>query len=209
MNNILIVDDHPSIRTAIRIQLENVVGIGTITEADNGHMAIECMRKERFSLVLVDLDIPRMNGLELISRIRTLDTSMRILVISGQDECLYASRTRMAGANGFISKRNEIREITRAIEMVLSGFSCFPVNAMAQGNRSSVPDTASTLTNKELAILRYLAEGFSNKEIADKLFISNKTVSTHKTRIMEKLNAGTLVELIDYARRHNITILTA
>lgn len=207
MKKILIVDDHPSIRTAIRIHLESIIGIGDIAEADNGQIALDHMRHDHFSLIIVDLDMPRISGLDLIHRIRSLSPDSRILVLSAQNQDIYASRAMEAGANGFISKTSEVCHITRAIEMVLSGFTCFPVTSTdAPGAHQHRPHTAQSavLTNKELAILRYLASGFSNKDISEKLFISNKTVSTHKTRIMDKLHAGTLVELIDYARAHNL-----
>jgi two-component system response regulator EvgA len=212
MKKILIVDDHPSIRIAIKAHLENIIGVDAITEADNGQTAMELLRHDTFSLAMIDLVIPRINGLELISRIRAHDAAIRIIVFSGQEEAIYAGRAMQAGANGFISKKNDISHIIRAVEMVLSGFNCFREISSCSGHHGFLQKndtTTRTLTNKELAILQHLAEGLSNKAISEKLFISNKTVSTHKIRIMEKINASTLVELIDYARKNNITSVSA
>ncbi|MBS3046382.1 response regulator transcription factor [Enterobacter mori] len=211
MRKALIVDDHPSIRMVLRMQLEKVLGIATIEEAENGQVAIDYVRSEPFDLIVIDLDLPRINGLELINRIHAMDPHIKLLVLSGQDEAVYAGRAMQAGAHGFVSKQNEMSEFVRAVELVLAGYSCFPQNlllASRKGRPVENVQAGSNLTDKELAILRYLANGLSNKQISERLFISNKTVSTHKTRIMNKLKVSTLVELVDYARRNNITVIT-
>ncbi|MGX5011153.1 response regulator [Enterobacter asburiae] len=207
MKKVLIVDDHPSIRLVFRMQLEKILGIDYIAEAENGQVALDCIRAEKFDMIVVDLDVPRINGLELIARVNRIDPEIKLLVLSGQDEAVYAGRAMQAGAHGFVSKRNELADFVRAVELIFAGYSCFPKNLLEtsrRGKRVTNPESGSILTDKELTILRFLAEGLSNKEISERLFISNKTVSTHKTRIMEKLNVDSLVELVDYARRNKI-----
>lgn len=209
MKKVLIVDDHPSIRFALKIQLEKILGIERILEADNGQAAMNIARVERLDLIIIDLDIPLINGLKLITLVHAIDPHIKLLVLSGQDGAVYAGRARQAGAHGFISKCNTINEFARATELVLAGYSCFPDNlhnASRRGHPVTDLNAGRILTDKELIILRHLAAGQSNKQISTQLYISNKTVSSHKSRIMEKLQVRTLVELIDYARRHHIMV---
>ena len=206
MATILIVDDHPAVRVVLKTHLSQVLGVTHVLEADNGQAAVEIVRQYAPDVVILDLDIPRINGLDVIPRLKAIQPTVRILVISGQDQNTFAPRARQAGANGFVSKTQELPEIVRCVESVLAGYSVMPD---AAGGRVEGGDEAGRLGNlsdKELVIMQMLAKGMSNKQIGEVLFISNKTVSTHKTRIMEKLGARSLVDVIDFARRHHIAI---
>lgn len=205
MTTILIVDDHPAMRLALRTQLAQLLGVKRMYEADNGQTAIDAVRQFRPDLVILDLDIPRMSGLDAVPRMRVLHPAVRVLVLTAQDPIPFAARAFQAGAQGFVSKTQELDAIVRCVESVLGGFTVFPNCSPRETPREGqiVSDTEGLrkLTDKEMEILRMLARGMSNKSIGKSLFISNKTVSSYKTRIMDKLGAESLVDLVDFARR--------
>lgn len=208
MTTVLVVDDHPSLRLVLKTHLSQVLGVTGILEADNGQSAIQAVKDSHPGLVVLDIDIPKINGLDVIPRLRALQSDIRILVVSGQDQTIFAPRVKLAGANGYVSKSQEISEILRCVEAVLAGYTVFPSNEgqhpMRQAGAHQSSDRLSRLSDKEIVILQMLARGMSNKDIGEALFISNKTVSTHKTRIMNKLEVKTLLELIDFARQCQI-----
>ncbi|RDK01973.1 response regulator transcription factor [Paraburkholderia lacunae] len=209
MSTILIVDDHPAFRLVIRLQLMQLLGVENVFEADNGQAAVEMARQHAPDLAILDLDIPRISGLDVIPRLKLAHPSIRVLVLSGQDSVTFAPRAMRSGAHGFVGKSQEMKEILRGVEAVLAGYTVFPVTRSGSGvtpnnGPASEEDKLALLSDKELVILQMLSRGMSNKTIGDALFVSNKTVSSHKTRIMQKLSVRSLVELIDLARRCRI-----
>ncbi|MBP0624683.1 response regulator transcription factor [Cupriavidus consociatus] len=206
MATILIVDDHPPVRVVLKTHLSQVLGVTHVLEADNGQAAVEIVRQYAPDVVILDLDIPKINGLDVIPRLKSVHPGVRILVISGQDQNTFAPRARQAGAHGFVSKTQEISEIVRCAESVLAGYTVMPELESGKAGFGDEALRLASLSDKELIIMQMLAKGMSNKEIGEVLFISNKTVSTHKTRIMEKLGARSIVDVIDFARRHHIAI---
>lgn len=208
VTTVLIVDDHPSLRLVLKMHLSQVLGVTGILEADNGQATIQIVKDSAPGLVILDIDIPKINGLDVIPRIRAIQPSIRILVVSGQDQSVFAPRVKTAGANGYVSKAQEISEIIRCVEAILAGYTVFPNTEGPQAPRlervTQNVDRLNRLSDKEIVIMQMLARGMSNKEIGVALFISNKTVSTHKTRIMGKLEVQTLVELVDFARQCHI-----
>lgn len=209
MATVLIVDDHPAFRLVLKTQIALLPVASRILEADNGVDTLALAKSERPDLIVLDLDMPRMGGLEAISRIRAIDPGLRILVVSAHDPAVFAPRVAELGACGYASKRLEIKELIRCVESVLAGYSVFP-NASRSAGHAEVADAyqgkLNLLSNKEMVVTQMLAQGLSNKEIGDALFISNKTVSTHKTRIMNKLQINSLVELVDFARKSRISM---
>ncbi len=188
----------------MRSQLSQLLGVEDIVEADNGQCAIEAVRQHKPELVMLDLDIPRIGGLDVAARVRDIHPSVRILVVTALDPAVFVSRSWQAGVQGFVGKTQDIREILRAVESVLAGYTVFP----AQPRRGTFglalcgdDESLRRLSDKELVVLKMLARGMSYKAIGDELFISNKTVSSYKARIMAKLQVGSLVELVDFARR--------
>ena len=208
MASILIVDDHPAFRLVIKTHLLQLLGTQEVFEADNGQSAMEMARQFAPDLTILDLDIPRINGLDVLARLKTAHPSMRVLILSSHDASTFVSRAMRAGAQGFVSKSQDVKEIMRSVEAVMSGYSVFPVAPSASvgvAGRGVVEERKlELLSDKELVILQMLAKGMSNKTIGDALFISNKTVSSHKTRLMTKVGVATLVDLVDFARRCGI-----
>lgn len=209
MATILVIDDHPAFRLVIKMQLMQLLGVENVIEADNGQTAVEMARLHTPDLAILDLDIPRISGLDVIPRLKLAHPSIRLLVLSGQDAATFAPRAMRSGVHGFVGKTQEMKEIMRGVEAVLAGYTVFPVTSSGSGvashaSAASEEDKLGLLSDKEIVILQMLAKGMSNKAIGDVLFISNKTVSSHKTRIMQKLGVRSLVELIDLARRCRI-----
>ena len=209
MSTILVIDDHPAFRMVIKMQLMQLLGVEEVIEADNGQTAVEMARQHTPKLAILDLDIPRISGLDVIPRLKLVHPSIRVLVLSGHDPATFAPRAMRSGVHGFVAKSQEMKEIMRGVEAVLAGYTVFPVTATGGmtppgGGSTDEEERVRLLSDKELVILQMLSKGMSNKAIGDALFISNKTVSSHKTRIMQKLGAKSLVELIDLARRCRI-----
>ncbi|RJG14345.1 DNA-binding response regulator [Pseudomonas cavernicola] len=214
MKKILIVDDHPMVRLAVRLILEfesyEVVG-----ETDNGVDAIALAREHLPDLVVLDIGIPKLDGLDVITRLHSLALPakaqpFKVLVLTGQSSAHYATRCMQAGAAGFVCKEGDLAELAAAARAVLSGYSYFPSHVLQPSRRlAGTPDEAeliSHLSDRELSVLQHLANGYSNIEISEQLFISNKTVSTYKTRLMLKLNAHSLVDLLEFAKRNALVL---
>lgn len=207
MCNILIVDDHPIIRLAMHMLLEkekyNVIG-----EASNGVTAIELARKLSPDIIILDIGLPGLDGFEVIDRLQLSDNKSKIIVLTGLSAEIYVGRCMRAGVAGFVSKDNNLTNLVGAIKAVQMGFSCFPntgsTNTMNHNhvNSSNAQELIDLLSNREITVLRYLARGVTNKEIARDLLISSKTVSTYKMRLMQKLNAKNIIELSEFVARN-------
>ncbi|MFM0592142.1 response regulator [Paraburkholderia dilworthii] len=209
MSTILVIDDHPAFRMVIKMQLMQLLGIEEVIEADNGQTAVELARQYTPKLAILDLDIPRISGLDVIPRLKLAHPAILVLVLSGHDPAIFAPRAMRSGVHGFVGKSQEMKEILRGVEAVLAGYTVFPVNANGAGIASTVgmdgeEDRIGLLSDKELVILQMLAKGLSNKAIGDALFISDKTVSTYKSRIQEKLGLSSLAALIEFASLHRL-----
>ncbi|MGA7782943.1 MAG: response regulator transcription factor [Paraburkholderia sp.] len=204
MTTILIVDDHPAFRLVVNTHLSQLLGIANVFEAENGQTAVEMARQHLPDLAILDIDIPRINGLDVIPRLKLAHSGIRVLVLSGQDPSVFAPRAMRSGAQGFVGKAQEMKEIMRGVEAVLAGYTVFPISIGGAGGSGSASAGAEEeklklLSDKELMILQMLSKGMSNKAIGDALFISDKTVSTYKSRIQEKLGVSSLAGLIEFA----------
>ncbi|MFP3610813.1 response regulator transcription factor [Paraburkholderia sp. SIMBA_050] len=205
MSTVLVIDDHPAFRMVIKMQLTQLLGIEKVIEADNGQAAVELARQFTPKLAILDLDIPRISGLDVIPRLKLVHPSIRLLVLSGHDPATFAPRAMRSGVHGFVCKSQEMKEIMRGVEAVLAGYTVFPVTANGAGISPSCrtegeEERIALLSDKELVILQML----SNKAIGDALFISDKTVSTYKSRIQEKLGLSSLAALIEFASLHRL-----
>ncbi|WP_339524050.1 response regulator transcription factor [Pseudomonas sp. EL_65y_Pfl2_R96] len=207
MYKALVVDDHPFIRSSVKMLLKQEQ-FEVVAEADNGADAVQMARELEPDLIILDISMPKLDGLEVISRISALGVSSKILVLTSQSALFYSMRCMKAGAAGYISKTNELDELVKAIKAVMSGYTFFPNLATSSVRRSDVEATdlelIQSLSDRELTILQQLSNGLSNKEIGDSMLLSNKTVSTYKTRLIEKLNVKSVVYLADFAKRNNL-----
>ncbi|QXH55611.1 response regulator transcription factor [Pseudomonas maumuensis] len=207
MNKVLIVDDHPVIRLAVRMLMERH-GYEVVAESDNGVDALQLTREYLPDIVILDIGIPKLDGLEVIARMTLASPATKVLVLTSQAPGHFSMRCMQAGAAGYVCKQQELTELLSAIKAVLSGYSYFPNQALHKGRSGTGGATememVERLSGREMMVLQQLARGKSNKEIADSMFLSNKTVSTYKTRLLLKLNARSLVDLIELAQRHGL-----
>ncbi|WP_460104627.1 response regulator [Pseudomonas sp. S2_D10] len=205
MGKILIVDDHPIVRLAGRLLLERD-GHEVVGEADNGVDAVSMARDLQPDVMLLDLDIPKLGGLEVIARVQTLPAPPRVLVLSSQDPAFFSGRCMRAGAHGYVYKQENTAELLAGIKAVLSGYGFFPNQALKSiRNNSQDRDESQlleSLSDRELTVLRYLALGYTNKQIADEFLINNKTVSSYKKRLQDKLGENSVVGLSGFAKRN-------
>jgi len=207
MNKVLIVDDHPVIRLAVRMLMERH-GYDVVAETDNGVAALQLTRQHLPDIVVLDIGIPQLDGLEVIARMAAFSPGSKVLVLTSQAPGNFSMRCMQAGAAGYVCKQQELTELLSAIKAVLSGYSYFPnqaIHASRGRGAGSEVDMVNRLSAREMTVLQQLARGRSNKEIADSMYLSNKTVSTYKSRLLLKLNARSLVDLIEVAQRQGLS----
>ncbi|MCS3513142.1 MULTISPECIES: response regulator transcription factor [Pseudomonas] len=203
MNTVFIIDDHPVIRLAIRMLLEHEENFKVVGETDNGCDAIQMVRECMPDLIILDISIPKLDGLEVLCRFNAMNASMKTLVLTAQSPTLFATRCMRSGADGYVCKEGDLSELMSAIRAVLSGYNYFPSQALTPGDESGKElELFKAVNDRELMVLQLFAQGRTNKEIAKGMFLSNKTVSTYKKRLMQKLQAKSLVELIEMAKRN-------
>lgn len=194
MKKIVIIDDHPMIRGTLSDVLRLDPELDVLGECGDGEDGLNMVLEKAPDLLILDLDLPRMDGLSMIRRIRVNNNKIRILVLSAKPEQVMAGHTRLAGANGYVGKGREIGELITAVKTVLFGYDCFPANS-SSGREGGL----NLLSPREVEVLQYLARGVNNKDIAARLSLSDKTVSTYKSRIQEKLGLSSLAGLIEFA----------
>ncbi|WP_343599675.1 response regulator transcription factor [Pseudomonas sp.] len=203
MNTVFIVDDHPVIRLAVRMLLENQ-NYKVVGESDNGVDAMQMIRETQPELVILDISIPRLDGLEVLSRFQAMDLPMKVLILTAQSPALFAVRCMHSGAAGYVCKQEDLNELLSAIKAVIAGYNYFPSQAIHNNHETADCDLRlfRLVNDRELMVLQLFAQGRSNQEIAKGMFLSNKTVSTYKKRLMQKLQADSLVDLIEMAKRN-------
>jgi len=204
---ILIVDDHPVVRSGLRRLLASEAGFD-VCEAASGRGALAAFREHRPHLVVLDLGMPGMGGLEVIERLKIEESDVRILVLSMHQETLYATRALQAGALGFVSKSAPVDQLLEAIKRVAAGHS-FIEHAIAQelalANVCTHRHPLQELSTRELEILRLLADGRSLREIADTIGISYKTAANTCSQIKAKLHVAHTADLVRIAIQNGIS----
>ena len=206
MRKVLIVDDHPAIRIAIRIllQQENYIVAG---EVDNGVDALLTFKKTNPDIIIIDIGIPNLDGIEVIKRIRMEYLPAIIIVFSALDGHHNMVRCLQAGADGFVSKSDDIMLLKKAILKCINNKKVFPEKILHEGRYAKSIDSGdiiNTLSSREMTVLRNLCLGKTNKEISIDMLLSEKTISTYKTRLMAKLNVSNIIELLNIAKKKNI-----
>lgn len=205
--SVIIMDEHPIVRMSIEVLLQKNKNIAITLKSGDCHEALDHIRHHPVDMVILDIDLPGMDGFTLLKRIKKLNNKIKVLFLSSKSESFYAGRAMRAGANGFVSKRKDLGDIYNAVQVLLGGYSFFPADTLNLINHSTTRKgnpTDMPLSNREVTVLRYLANGLSNKEIAAQLLLSNKTISAHKSNIYMKLGVQSIVELIDYAKDHEL-----
>lgn len=203
MIKILMADDHGIVREGLKHLFALTADIAVVAEAVNGGQVLERLQQGDFDVILLDMSMPGVSGVNLITRIRSYSPHIPILVLSMHNEPQIARRALNAGAAGYLTKDGEPEILVTAIRKVaLGGRFVDPALAgqlVFETNDPGQKAPHEQLTERECEILLLLAKGKSLNEIADELAISNKTVSTHKTRLMQKMNFSSNADLVHYA----------
>jgi len=210
MIRVLVVDDHAILRDGIRSILESQEDIIVIGEASDGVEAIEYTGKLLPDIVLMDISMPKANGLEATRQIKELYPQVKVLIMTQHDNREYITPALQAGASGYVLKRSGRREMLNALRQVheqgafLTGKVTQEVLQEYSQNGNNLVGDELYLTERENQVLSLIVNGKSNKEIALQLGISPKTVSVHRTNIMTKLNVQNTVDLIRFVTKHHL-----
>ena len=205
---LLLVDDHTIVREGLKRILEPLAGDWAVTEAGTGFQALERLRSQPFGLAIVDLSMPGMNGLDLIRRIKAEWPTVAVLVLSMHAEEQYALRAFKAGANGYVTKDSASTELANAVRKVAAGGAYVSVSlaerVVQQLSGVAQAPRHAELSDRELEVLQRIVAGQRLTDIAESLHLSVKTVSTHKSRILEKLQLPSTAALIRYGLEHQL-----
>ncbi len=213
--SVLIVDDHRIFRDGIASMLHDVKEITIAGLASNGVEALGMIPSYRPDVIILDLSMPVMGGLDLMNRLQKLDYQPKVLVLSMHIDQPFVDEALTAGANGYLCKENtDKKELMEAIYTVNDGETYLGYTIREQmakneqsgkqkGNKSAKAEGLSLLSKRETEVLQMIMKGMSNQEIADATFVSIRTVETHKSNIMNKLNLKNTVELVKYAIKNH------
>ena len=209
MIRILVADDHTIVREGLKQILAKHSDLQVAGEAANGNDVLHLVRDNKWDVLVTDMSMPGRNGLELIKLVKQTQPALPVLVLSMYDEEQYAVRAIRAGASGYLNKESASEQLVSAIRTVAAG-GVYASAAVTQAlfstlrnNRGAQPH--EQLSGRELQVLQMIAAGKSITEIAELLSLSPKTVSTHKSRMLEKMNMRNQAELIRYAIEHRLT----
>jgi two-component system, NarL family, invasion response regulator UvrY len=203
---ILIADDHPIFRAGLKETLAKDPGVESIGEADDGHKAVELARKKRWDVVVLDIMMPGRDGLEVLQELRRERPKLPVLILSAHPEDQLALRLLKAGAAGYLTKEKAPEVLLAAIRKVVSGGKYISESLAEKVVFACESEKAphETLSNREYQIIRMIASGKTMQEIGKELFLSVRTVSTYRARILEKMNMNTNAEIIRYGVDHNL-----
>ncbi len=208
MIRILVVDDHELVRKGICRMLSDVGDFDLIGEAETGEMALEITRKQRPDVILLDVSMPGIGGVEATRRILSTAPETKIIAVSGLIQEPYPSMVLKAGASGYITKGVPIEEIIKAIRKVMAGGKYFSSEIAEQIAGSYLSDQKNSpfdlLSEREMQVAMMIVNCSSAQEIADKLFVSAKTINTYRYRLFDKLGIDSDVKLTHLAIRHGL-----
>jgi len=205
---VLLADDHRMVSEGLKGLLnEDFDLVGTV---EDGREMIDAVRKLRPDVIVADISMPKLNGIEALEELKRLDPGVKMVFLTMHQELAYARRALDAGAMGYVLKHSAPAELVMAVKAALDG-KTFITPALAgdvlhsiQAGTASAQDPVASLTHRQREILQLMAEGRTAKEIADMLAISPRTVEFHKYRILESLNLKTSADLIRFAVKHGI-----
>jgi DNA-binding NarL/FixJ family response regulator len=208
MAHILIVDDHAVVRAGLRQFLLDDPRITKVDEADSGTQAMEMMRRARYDLLVLDINMPGRSGLDILRNVTSAHPETRVLIVSGYPERQYAVNVLKSGASGYISKESAPEELLKAVHTVLAGRRYVSATLAEQLVSDLDVDNEkpmhSSLSEREFQIFCKLATGKAVSEIAQELCLSVKTVSTYRSRVLEKMNFVSNADITTYALRNGL-----
>ena len=209
---VVLADDHVMLRSGLKLLLNGQMDIEVVGEASDGTEAVSKTAELKPDVLLLDITMSNMGGIDALRTIKEKRPSISILILTMHENEAYLLEALKAGASGYILKKAADNELMSAIRAVYSGEVFIPssltrsvVEEMVSGSVSreeSVDNDQEQLSPRELEVLTLVAQGYTNQQIADRLYLSVKTVETYKARVMEKLSLGSRVELVRYALQH-------
>lgn len=205
--NVMLVDDHAVVRMGFKMLLESDADIKVIAEAESGEQAIQRFVEFKPHVVVMDITMPGIGGLEAIERILAKDSSAKILVLSAHEDSVHPKRVLNAGAMGYLTKRSAAEEMIKAIRIIATGKKYLEASVaqqMAIQQLSGDQNPVDVLSPREFEVFMALAKGKTTNEIAETLFLSPRTVGTHLYNIKQKLNANNSAEIALIAMRSGL-----
>ncbi|MDP1621016.1 MAG: response regulator transcription factor [Bacteroidales bacterium] len=207
---VFIVEDHAIFREGLKRVIAEIDDVELVGEAENGEIFLEKLKKVTPDIVLMDIQMPVMDGLETTDRALKYDPSLKILVISmfGEEEYVYSMVEK--GVYGFILKTSGIKDLEKAINRVSDGQQYYSeeiLGLLVKKVRQIDAVEKVVFTDKEMEVLRFLCKGFSNSEIADKIFLSVRTVEGYRNKLLQKTGSANVINLVIYALRNKIVIM--
>lgn len=210
MTTAIIADDHEIVRHGLRDILEHDGVCRVVAEAADGLAAVQLVEKHKPTLLVLDLNMPRVHGLEVLRQVRSSSPHTRVIVLSMHNDEPYVIEALRGGAMAYLLKGSESQDVTRAVKEVLAGrrflsatLSEWAINALVT-KPADDSDPLHNLTQRERMVLQLAAEGLSNTEVAEKLFISPRTAETHRTNLLRKLGLQTQTDLVRFAIRKGL-----
>ena len=208
MIKVLIADDHAIVREGLKQIVADVPDIDVAGEAKDGHEALDMISKNNYDVVLLDISMPGMSGLDVLKQLRSQKPQLRVLILSIYPEEQYAVRTLKAGASGYLTKESAPDELVAAIRKVSSGGNYISRSLgerlVANLRRDDSKQPHEALSDREFQVMRMIASGKKGKEIAEELLLSVKTVSTYRRRVLDKLGVKHNSALIRYAMQNRL-----
>ena len=200
---VLLADDHEIVRDGLKRILAATADLQVAGEAASGDQALALARAHDYDVAMLDLSMPGLSGLDLIKRLKAEKPALRLLVLSMHGEQQYAARALKAGASGYLTKDSAAEQLVGALRKVAAG-GVHISEAAAASLVAGEKRLHGALSDREFEVLRLLASGLGPTEIGERLHLSVKTVSTHKARILEKLELGGTADLVRYALEHKL-----
>lgn len=215
MISVLVADDHSIVRAGISMMINNYGGMKVIGEAADGEEAVQKALELQPDVVIMDLNMPKVSGLVATKKINEENPNIKIIVLTMHDDREYIFRVIQAGASSYLLKSHPENDLIEAIRTVHRGEAYLYPNATRmlledyiQKSSSTTEDNLMKLTGREQEVLSYLAKGYTNREAGEQLFLSTKTIESHRSKIMEKLNLKTRPALVEYAAKNGFLDFT-
>lgn len=205
---LLIVDDHKMFRSGLRFILSDIPEIEIIGEAANGLELLEILKDNVVDIILMDINMPKMNGIEATSEALKIDPTLNIIVLSMHGEEAYYDQMIAAGVKGFLLKNSDVDELKLALHAIINGGTYFSqellVSILDKKKSKALQNDLVKFTQREMQVLKLICEGFSNVDIAKKLFISQRTVDRHRANLLSKTSCHNSISLVMYAIKNKI-----
>jgi DNA-binding NarL/FixJ family response regulator len=212
-SRIIVADDHSVVRSGLRLLLQSSPDFTVVAEAENGEEAVALVDRHKPDVVIMDISMPKLNGIEATGLMKQSNPDLKIIILTVHEDEEYVYQMLRAGASGYVLKSAGKKEIFAAIRSALSGDRFFSPGIskliiegfirrdkeQRPGQEQPVTHSSQPLTRREVEVLQYIAQGFTNKKIAEALFLSIRTINTHRTNLMQKLDIHDTARLVRYA----------